>query len=86
MTMKFGINVSIHRLWLQNHEARFLISFSNLNYVAKFPNWSVAGNHGNRIKISAYGFVRTILINPLPEYGKHAMFRFVVTFIPVFSQ
>ena len=37
-------------------------------------------------KIQLYGFVRTILIHLLPKYGKHAMFRFVVTFVPVFSQ
>ena len=44
MTMKI-----IHRA--TNHEARFLIYLlSNLNYVAKFPNWSVAGYHGNHFK------------------------------------
>ena len=34
---------------------RFLI-FLNLNYIAKFPNWLVAGCHGNHIKNSAPWF------------------------------
>ena len=46
----------------------------DLRYVAKFPNWSVTGCHVTVSKIL------------LPKYGKHAVFRFVVTFIPVFSQ
>ena len=35
----------------------FLYLFSNLNYVAKISNWSVAGCHGNHIKIRRHGFV-----------------------------
>ena len=41
---------------LQNHGARFWYLFLNLDYVVKFPNWSVAGCHGNCIKNPASWF------------------------------
>ena len=49
MILKIGIDIK----YTQGHKIMkpdFLYQFSNLNYIAKYPNWSVAGCHGNRIK------------------------------------
>ena len=53
MTMKIGIDVK-YRYSYKIMKPDFWYLFSNLNYVAKLPNWSVGGCHANRIKNPAY--------------------------------
>ena len=75
MTMKIGIDVKYTKgyttmkpdFWYLTMEPDFWYLFLNLNYVAKFPNWSVA--MATVLKIRLHDFVRNIGLHHLPKYG-----------------
>ena len=63
MTLKIGIDVK-YTLGYKTIKSDCDIYFSNLNYVAKFPNLSGAGCHGNRIKNLMLCAMYTYIIYP----------------------
>ena len=78
--------LSIHRAKIRKPD--FLYLFANLKYIAKSPNWSVAGCHGNHLKS---GFMFLCAMYSYVIYSRMVImqnFVFWVTFIrpTVFSQ